>query len=108
HLSGDALELLRRRILVITLAALGPLLIFSASGPSQSVFLAPENQFIDPIFADGLPEFREGKNGISTSSGRGLILKGLQGVGPGGEPVNSAEPRIYALTTQPLAYRGAC
>ena len=68
-------------------------------------FLALENQFIDPIFADRLPEFREDKNGISTSSGRGLILKGLQRVGHGGEPVNSAESRVHAFAAQPLAHR---
>jgi hypothetical protein len=34
-----------------------------------------------------------------------LRLKGLQGIGDRGEPVNSAEARIYSFVTQPLADR---
>lgn len=34
-----------------------------------------------------------------------LRLKGLQGIGDRGEPVNSPEPRIYSFVTQPLADR---
>ena len=34
-----------------------------------------------------------------------LRLKGLQGIVYRGEPVNSAEPRIYSFATQPLAHR---
>ena len=40
---------------------------------------------------------------LTVTCGAILTSFGLQGIGHGGEPVNSAELRIYSFTTQPLA-----